>query len=73
MHNLFYLRALLKSGMICCNVERKVQRSKSGQTMVEYAIVMVMLVALVAVCALLLYALRGQSGRALELVASEYP
>ena len=59
--------------MICCNVEWKVQRSKSGQTMVEYAIVMVMLVALVAVCALLLYALRGQSGRALELVASEYP
>ncbi len=67
------MRALLKSGMIACNVEKKAQRSKSGQTMVEYAIVMVMLVALVAVCALLLYALRGQSGRALELVASEYP
>ena len=32
-----------------------------------------LLVALVAVCGLLLYALRGQSGRALELVASEYP
>ena len=45
--------------MIACNVEKKVQRSKSGQTMVEYAIVMVMLLALVAVCALLLYALRG--------------
>ena len=59
--------------MIAYTVEKKVQRSKSGQTMVEYAIVMVMLVALVAVCALLLYALRGQSGRALELVASEYP
>ena len=59
--------------MIASNVEKKVQRSKSGQTMVEYAIVMVMLVALVAVCGLLLYALRGQSGRALELVASEYP
>ena len=59
--------------MIACNVEKKVQRSKSGQTMVEYAIVMVMLLALVAVCALLLYALRGQSSRALELVASEYP
>ena len=49
------------------------QKGKSGQTMVEYAIVMVMLVALVAVCGLLLYSLRGQSGRALELVASEYP
>ena len=49
------------------------QKGKSGQTMVEYAIVMVMLLALVAVCGLLLYALRGQSARALELVASEYP
>ena len=52
---------------------KRTQNSKSGQTMVEYAIVMVMLLALVAVCALLLYALRGQSSRALELVASEYP
>ncbi len=41
--------------------------------MVEYAIVMAMLLMLVAVCSLLLYSLRGQSGRALELVASEYP
>ena len=59
--------------MIAFNVEKKSQKSKSGQTMVEYAIVMVMLLALVAVCGLLLYALRGQSARALELVASEYP
>ena len=54
-------------------MRKSAQNSKSGQTMVEYAIVMVMLLALVAVCGLLLYALRGQSGRALELVASEYP
>lgn len=47
--------------------------SESGQTMVEYIIVFVMLLALVGVCSLLLYSLRGQSGRALELVASEYP
>ena len=59
--------------MIAFNVEKKSQNNKSGQTMVEYAIVMVMLLALVAVCGLLLYALRGQSARALELVASEYP
>ncbi len=59
--------------MIGCDMEKKQQKRKSGQTMVEYAIVMVMLLALVAVCGLLLYALRGQSGRALELVASEYP
>lgn len=41
--------------------------------MVEYIIVFVSLLVAVAVCALLLYSLRGQSGRALELVASEYP
>lgn len=46
---------------------------KSGQTMVEYAIVVVMLLVLVGVCALFLYALRGQGARALGLVASEYP
>ena len=41
--------------------------------MIEYLIVAAMLLAVVAICALLLYALRQQSGRALELVASEYP
>lgn len=41
--------------------------------MVEYAIVVVMLLVLVGVCALFLYALRGQGARALGLVASEYP
>ncbi|MBQ7722031.1 MAG: hypothetical protein IJT64_03900 [Kiritimatiellae bacterium] len=48
-------------------------KGRSGQTMVEYAIVVVMLLALVGVCALFLYALRGQGARALGLVASEYP
>ena len=41
--------------------------------MIEYVIVFVMLLALIAVCALFMYAMRGQSARALELVASEYP
>lgn len=41
--------------------------------MVEYVIVAVVLLLLVSVCSLLLYSIRGQSGRALELVASEYP
>jgi hypothetical protein len=41
--------------------------------MIEYLIVAAMLLAVVAIFALLLYALRQQSGRALELVASEYP
>jgi Flp pilus assembly protein TadG len=48
-------------------------RGRRGQAMIEHMIVAVMLLALVAVFALLLYALRQQSGRVLELVASEYP
>ena len=46
---------------------------RSGQAMIEYMIVAVMMIGLVALFALLLYALRQQSGRVLELVASEYP
>lgn len=41
--------------------------------MIEYVIVAVILMALVAVTALLLYTLRGQSARVLDLVSSEYP
>jgi hypothetical protein len=41
--------------------------------MIEYLIVAVMFIAVIAVFALLLYALRQQSSRVLELVASEYP
>ena len=48
-------------------------RGRSGQAMIEYMIVAVMMIGLVALFALLLYALRQQSGRVLELVASEYP
>ena len=48
-------------------------RSRRGQAMIEYMIVSVMLLSLVALFALLLYALRQHSGRVLDLVASEYP
>ncbi len=48
-------------------------RGCRGQAMIEYLIVAVMLMAVIAVFALLLYALRQQSSRVLELVASEYP
>jgi hypothetical protein len=41
--------------------------------MVEYVIVFVALLATVISLAVFLYALRQQSNRALELVASEYP
>jgi hypothetical protein len=63
-----------------CNVNTRLPcirgaclRHSRGQAMIEYLIVAAMLLAVVAIFALLLYALRQQSGRALELVASEYP
>ncbi len=71
------------SRLKCCTIEcvnkrlllfpGAFMRGRRGQAMIEYMIVAVMLMALVAVFALLLYALRQQSGRALDLVASEYP
>lgn len=49
------------------------RKGRSGQAMVEYIIVAVILMVLVSVCSLLLYTLRGQSTRVLDLVSSEYP
>ncbi len=46
---------------------------RSGQAMVEYIVVFVLMLAVVAIFALCLYAVRQQSNRALDLVASEYP
>ncbi len=46
---------------------------KSGQTMVEYVIVLVVLTSLISVMSILLHATRSQSERASELVSSEYP
>jgi Flp pilus assembly protein TadG len=54
-----------------CRVRRTSDRS--GQAMVEYLVVFVLLLAVVAIFALCLYAVRQQSNRALDLVASEYP
>lgn len=57
---------MAKSG--CCKT-----KGKSGQVMLEYIIVFVTLLAVVAVFSICLYAVRQQSNRALDLVASEYP
>jgi hypothetical protein len=46
---------------------------RSGQVMVEYVVVFVCMLAVVTIFALCLYAVRQQSNRALDLVASEYP
>jgi hypothetical protein len=49
------------------------ENRRSGQAMLEYVIVFVAMLAVVSVLALFLYAVRQQSNRTLDLVASEYP
>jgi hypothetical protein len=46
---------------------------RSGQAMIEYVVVFVAMLGVVTVLALFLYAVKQQSNRALDLVASEYP
>jgi len=52
---------------------RRAGNAKSGQAALEYVIVFVAMLAVVTVLALFLYAVRQQSNRTLDLVASEYP
>jgi len=59
-------KAMVKSGRLKTGAE-------SGQAMLEYIIVFVSLLAVVAIFSICLYAVRQQSNRALDLVASEYP
>ena len=49
------------------------RKNVSGQAMLEYIIVFVALLGLVTALAYCLYAVRQQSNRTLDLVASEYP
>ncbi len=50
-----------------------VRAGRAGQAMVEYVIVLVAMLGVVAMLAIFLYAARQQSNRTLDLVASEYP
>ena len=59
--------------MLKLSATKGVPGRRSGQAMIEYVIVFVSMLAVVAVLALFLYAVRQQSNRALDLVASEYP
>lgn len=51
----------------------KKSNKHSGQAMIEYIIVMLAMMGVVALLSLFLYAARQQSNRTLDLVASEYP
>lgn len=46
---------------------------KSGQAMIEYALVATAIVVLLSVMAVLLHATKNQADRAATLVSSEYP
>jgi len=46
---------------------------RSGQAMLEYVIVFAAVMAVATILSLFLYAVRQQSNRTLDLVASEYP
>ena len=49
------------------------RRARRGQAMIEYVIVFIALFATVVSLAVFLYAIRQQSNRTLDLVASDYP
>jgi hypothetical protein len=56
-----------------CYRRRAKTDGRSGQTTLEYVIVFVVMLGVVTVMSLFLYAVRQQSNRTLDLVASEYP
>ena len=61
--------SLTKTGL----ASGKARRGRRGQAMIEYIIVFITLFATMVSLAVFLYALRQQSNRALDLVASDYP
>lgn len=64
---------MLENHKAMVNSGRLKTGGKSGQAMLEYIIVFVSLLAVIAIFSICLYAVRQQSNRALDLVASEYP
>jgi hypothetical protein len=58
--------------MACEGMRLRVRR-RDGQAALEFLLVTAAMLAMVAILAVLLYAFREHGGRALDLVASEYP
>jgi len=51
----------------------KLRRGRSGQIMLEYAIVVAILVGVVSMLALFLFTFKEQGGRVMDLISSDYP
>lgn len=49
------------------------QKTRAGQAMIEYVITVAVVISFMSVMALFLYSYKQNSGRILELTASEYP
>lgn len=62
------------TGKTCGHTSEGTARDgRLGQTMLEYVVVLVVFLGLTAVLSLLLYAIRQNGVRVLDLVSSEYP
>jgi hypothetical protein len=62
---------MAKQSTTQCSWQKR--KSVAGQTMIEYLIVASILMAGVAILAVLIYTLRENGHRVLELAGSEYP
>ena len=51
----------------------KIKKGRSGQVMLEYAIVAGILVAVVAMLALFLYTFKEEGGRVMDLISADFP
>lgn len=49
------------------------EKGKSGQVMLEYAIVAGILVVVIAMLALFLYTFKEQGGRVMDLISADFP
>lgn len=61
-----YLRAFVSRRLPCSG-------GRNGQTMVEYVIAVGIMLTVIVMLSFLLYALKQNGNRVLDLVASEYP
>lgn len=52
---------------------RRFQSSKSGQTMLEYILVLAMTLGLIVTLGFFIFVFKEHGGRILDLVSSEYP
>jgi hypothetical protein len=73
INTIFLIYAHPRKGYFKTVITDRSQRRLRGQALVEYAITVGVIIALVSCASLLLYVFKENGGRILDLVASEYP